>query len=59
VLGALAGFTIFLGLPMGRVRRAPAGLKAFLNASALGVLVFLFYDVIAHARRARSRWRSR
>jgi ZIP family zinc transporter len=49
VLGAVAGFTIFLGLPTGRLRTTATGLKAFLNACALGVLIFLFYDVIAHA----------
>ena len=48
-LGAIAGFTIFLGLPSGRLRSTASGLKAFLNASALGVLIFLFYDVVAHA----------
>jgi zinc transporter, ZIP family len=48
-LGAIAGFTIFLGLPIGRLRRPAIGLKAFLNAAALGVLVFLFYDVVSHA----------
>lgn len=49
LLGAIAGFTIFLGLPTGRLRNPSTGLKAFLNAGALGVLIFLFYDVIAHA----------
>ena len=49
LLGAIAGFTIFLGLPTGRLRSPAIGLKAFLNAAALGVLIFLFYDVVAHA----------
>ena len=49
LLGAIAGFTIFLGLPTGRLRNTSTGLKAFLNACALGVLIFLFYDVVAHA----------
>jgi ZIP family zinc transporter len=49
VLGAIAGGTIFLGLPMGRVRRARTSLMAFLNAAAIGVLVFLLYDVLSHA----------
>ena len=48
-LGVIAGFTIFLGLPVGRLRRPAAGLRAFLNAIAIGVLVFLFFDILAHA----------
>ncbi|MFN2568395.1 MAG: zinc permease [Candidatus Dormibacteria bacterium] len=48
-LGAVAGFTIFLGLPIGRVRHCPLGLRAFLNAAATGVLVFLLWDVLTQA----------
>jgi zinc transporter, ZIP family len=47
-LGAVAGLTIFLGLPIGRLHRAPAGLRACLNAIALGILVFLLWDVLSH-----------
>jgi ZIP family zinc transporter len=47
-LGAIAGFTIFLGLPFGRLR-ASASLRATLNALATGILVFLLWDVLAHA----------
>jgi ZIP family zinc transporter len=46
-LGAIAGFTIFLGLPIGRVRNPSLALKAFLNAVAVGILLFLFWDVLA------------
>jgi zinc transporter, ZIP family len=49
VLGAVAGFTIFLGLPIGRVRNPSLGLRAFLNAVAVGILLFLFWDVLAGA----------
>jgi len=48
-LGAIAGFTIFLGLPVGRLRNPSSAMKAFLNATATGVLLFLFWDVLAHA----------
>src|SRR5207249_8274393 len=48
-LGALAGFTIFLGLPIGRVRTPRLGLKAFLSATATGILLFLLWDVLAAA----------
>ena len=48
LLGALAGSTIFLGLPFARLRllgtRARVGLAMF----AVGVLAFLFVDVMAH-----------
>jgi ZIP family zinc transporter len=49
VLGAIAGFTIFLGLPLGRVRTPSRGLKALLNATATGVLLFLLWDVLTQA----------
>jgi ZIP family zinc transporter len=49
ILGAVAGFTIFLGLPIGRVRNPSLALKAFLNAVAVGILLFLFWDVLAGA----------
>jgi zinc transporter, ZIP family len=46
VLGALAGSTIVLGLPLGRVRSPNLRLKAALSATATGILLFLLYDVI-------------
>ncbi|NUR99510.1 MAG: ZIP family metal transporter [Kribbellaceae bacterium] len=49
VLGAIAGFTIYLGLPIGRLRAPAPRLKAGLNAVAIGILVFLFWDVLTHA----------
>jgi ZIP family zinc transporter len=49
VLGALAGFTIYVGLPFGRLQllsqRARVGLAMF----SVGVLAFLFVDVFEHA----------
>jgi ZIP family zinc transporter len=48
VLGAVAGFTIFLGLPLGRVQSADARLRAALSGLACGILLFLLYDVLAH-----------
>ena len=48
VLGALAGFTIFLGLPIGRIRTVDTRLKAALSAMATGILIFLFWDVLVH-----------
>jgi zinc transporter, ZIP family len=48
VLGAIAGFTIFLGLPLGRLKPMPR-VKAALNAVAIGILLFLLWDVLSHA----------
>ena len=47
-LGAVAGFTIFLGLPLGRFRSADRRLQAGLSALACGVLLFLLWDVLVH-----------
>src|SRR4029450_12648715 len=48
LLGAIAGFTIFLGLPLGRYRGADLRLKAAFMAIATGILLFLFFDVVSH-----------
>jgi ZIP family zinc transporter len=48
-LGALAGLTIFLGLPVGRMRRLSPAVRTLLNSLAIGVLVFLLIDVFEHA----------
>ncbi|WP_323099080.1 ZIP family metal transporter [Intrasporangium sp. YIM S08009] len=49
VLGFIAGATILLGLPIGRLRRPAPTLRAVLNATAVGVLLFLVWDVLSHA----------
>jgi ZIP family zinc transporter len=49
LLGAIAGFTIFLGLPIGRLRNPAPRLKAGLNAVAIGILAFLLWDVLGQA----------
>ncbi|MDQ2984183.1 MAG: ZIP family metal transporter [Actinomycetota bacterium] len=51
LLGALAGATIFVGLPMGRVQGSSASLKAFFSATATGILLFLFWDVTSEVVR--------
>ena len=48
-LGAIAGATIFIGLPIGRVRGIPRTVQGFLNAVATGVLIFLLWDILTHA----------
>ena len=49
ILGAFAGLTIFIGLPLGRVRARMPRTKAFLNALAIGILIFLLWDVLTNA----------
>ena len=52
VLGAIAGLTIFIGLPVGRMGRLPIAASAFLAATATGILLFLLWDVLAGRGRA-------
>ncbi len=49
VLGAIAGLTIYLGLPFGRIRAGGRSLKLFLGGLSAGVLVFLFFDILSNA----------
>lgn len=49
LLGALAGMTIFLGLPFARLRILSTRAKVCLAMFAVGVLSFLFMDVMSHA----------
>ncbi|HEY5434058.1 MAG TPA: ZIP family metal transporter [Candidatus Limnocylindrales bacterium] len=48
-LGVIAGTTIFIGLPVGRLTGAGVSLRAFLSAVAVGILLFLFWDVLSAA----------
>jgi ZIP family zinc transporter len=48
LLGAIAGFTIFLGLPVALLGISDR-VKGFLNALAVGILLFLIIDVFSHA----------
>ncbi len=45
-LGSIAGFTIFLGLPAGRLRRMSTRASTLLSATATGILLFLLWDVL-------------
>ena len=49
LLGAIAGFTIYIGLPLGRLQTPLPRLRALLNAVAIGILLFLLFDVLSHA----------
>jgi ZIP family zinc transporter len=48
-LGALAGFTIYLGLPVARLKQRTSVAQSVLNALALGVLLFLVADILSKA----------
>ena len=48
LLGAIAGGTIFLGLPIGRMQLGPNA-RSGLSALATGILVFLLWDVLSGA----------
>ncbi|MDE1726837.1 MAG: ZIP family metal transporter [Thaumarchaeota archaeon] len=54
MLGAIAGFTIFLGLPLAVMKNLSTKKKGFLNAVALGILVFLIIDVFSHSYESES-----
>jgi len=47
-LGALAGLTIFLGLPVGRMKLLGSRARVALAMFAVGVLAFIFVDVLSH-----------
>ena len=47
-LGILAGGTIFLGLPIARLRNVTTKTKAFLNAISTGILIFLLVEITGH-----------
>src|SRR5215467_2917935 len=49
LLGAIAGGTVFLGLPVARMRGLPKPVQGFLNAFATGILVFLLWDILSHS----------
>jgi zinc transporter, ZIP family len=49
ILGAIAGGTIFLGLPIGRLQNLSGAMRAGLSALATGILIFLLWDVLSGA----------
>ena len=48
-LGAVAGLTLYLGLPVARLGRPGQRTMALLNSASIGVLLFLLYDVLTKA----------
>lgn len=50
LLGAIAGSTIYLGLPLGRVNRVDDRLRVALAMFSVGILAFIFMDVTTHGQ---------
>ena len=50
LLGAIAGFTIYLGLPIGRINRVDDRLRVALAMFSVGILAFIFMDVTTHGQ---------
>jgi len=48
-LGAFAGLTIYLGMPLARARGLGPRTRAAFSAFACGILAFIFFDVLANA----------
>jgi zinc transporter, ZIP family len=46
-LGALAGFTIYLGLPAGRLQLLSSRARVALAMFSVGILAFIFVDVLS------------
>jgi zinc transporter, ZIP family len=49
LLGAIAGCTIFIGLPVARLQGVSANVRSLLAATATGILLFLFWDILSAA----------
>jgi ZIP family zinc transporter len=49
LLGAFAGLTIFLGLPIARAKKLKPATIGLLNAFAIGILVFLVIEIAMNA----------
>lgn len=47
LLGAIAGFTIYLGLPVSRIKGIPNKVRSLLAMSSAGILIFLFFDIFS------------
>jgi ZIP family zinc transporter len=48
LLGAIAGYTIFLGLPIARLRNVSERWSVGAGAASAGVLLFLIVDIVNH-----------
>src|ERR1700757_4795031 len=49
-LGAIAGFTIYIGLPVGRLEAMDERVRVALPMFSVGILAFIFMDVTTHGQ---------
>jgi ZIP family zinc transporter len=49
LLSAIAGATIFIGLPVGRLRNLSIRAQVMLTTAAAGVILFLIWDILSQA----------
>jgi ZIP family zinc transporter len=49
-LGAIAGFTVYIGLPVGRLEGMDERLRVALPMFSVGILAFIFMDVTTHGQ---------
>jgi zinc transporter, ZIP family len=49
-LGAIAGFTIYIGLPLGRLKSLDNRMRVGLAMFSVGILAFIFMDVTTHGQ---------
>jgi ZIP family zinc transporter len=50
LLGAIAGLTIYIGLPLGRMQRVGDRTRVALAMFSVGILAFIFMDVASHGQ---------
>ena len=50
LLGAIAGLTIYIGLPLGRMQRVGERPRVALAMFSVGILAFIFMDVTSHGQ---------
>jgi len=50
LLGAIAGFTIYIGLPLGRMHKLDDRVRVGLAMFSVGILAFIFMDVTTHGQ---------
>jgi len=51
LLGAIAGFTIYFGLPVGRIQAIGDKTRSFLSMASAGILLFLLIDIFGNLSR--------
>jgi ZIP family zinc transporter len=47
LLGAIAGLTIYIGLPIGRLKVMSEKVRSFLSMTSAGIILFLLFDIFS------------